>query len=229
MRMKRGMIGFVLAAAAVGAVFILRGMNPLNFSGLTKGEGASAKGPAIAPVTIVEYSDFQCPACGAAQKTLQELYAKYPGKIQIVFRHFPLKMHVWSDLAHTAAECAGEQGKFWELHDKLFATQMLWAQAADNLQNFLGYAKEAGVNLDQFGKCLAGEEAKKRVQSDRQQGDLMQINSTPTFFINGERFVGPVELKTGGEALIRKILGLPEEKLAAVPAAAPPAPAAPQP
>ena len=232
MNKKNSRIGVIIVIAAVAVVYLLKSMHPLQTAGLKSGGAGKEKGPQNAPITLVEYSDFQCPACGAAQTTLHDLLAKYPDKIHMIYRHFPLKMHQWSELAHQCAECASEQGKFWDFHDRLFLNQATWAKAIDNLPTFLGYATEMGLNMDTFGKCLSGEEAKNKVSQDRMQGDALQINSTPTFFINGERIVGPMELKTRGEDMMRKILGLPPLEVPAAatspavtapPVAAPPA------
>ena len=170
--------------------------------------GPRIKGPADAPVEIIEYSDFQCPACQRAQQTLHDLWGKYPGKLRMVYKHFPLSGHQWSAVAHQAAECAAEQNRFWDFHDRLFKDQALWAVPENPTAAFIRYAQELGLDLDAFGSCLSNEAVKKRIMDDKQSGLTLKVNSTPTFFVNGERVVGHVELGLKGEAVIRKALHL---------------------
>lgn len=170
--------------------------------------GPKVRGSAKAPVEIIEYSDFQCPACQRAQKTLHDIEARYPGQIRLVYRHFPLSGHQWSGLAHQAAECAARQNRFWDFQDRLFKDQLLWSTPQSPADAFVRYAQELGLDLDTFGVCLADENVKKQIQDEKQAGLASKVNSTPTFFINGERVVGHVELGIKGDAQIRKILNL---------------------
>jgi protein-disulfide isomerase len=170
---------------------------------------SKSKGPADAPVQIIEYSDFQCPACRTAIPTIDEILAAYPGRIRFAFHHFPLPGHPFSPLAHQAAECAADRGKFWEYHDRLYSEQPNWTILSNPTEVFLRYAKEGGLDLDAFAQCLTEDRIRRRIFEERAQGESLQVRSTPTFFINGERLVGPVELKIKGEAKIREILGIP--------------------
>src|SRR5690606_14570992 len=104
-----------------------------------------SRGPADAPVTIVEFSDFECPFCGRANPTIEQVEKAYPDQVRVVFRDFPLPMHPHARKAAEAGHCANEQGKFWELHDKMFANQR--ALGVDDLK---GYAKEAGMDAAKF-------------------------------------------------------------------------------
>lgn len=173
-------------------------------------ETEKTKGPVDAPIQLVEYSDFQCPACRYAQNIVHEFEETYAGQIRVIYRNFPLSGHEWSAVAHPCAECAGEQGKFWEYHDMLFEHQAKWSGPKDPTPVFLGYAQQLGLNLDQFAECLADESVRDRIAIEKQQGLDLKVRSTPTFFINGERFVGGKDLKQNGEKLIRKTLNLPE-------------------
>lgn len=173
---------------------------------------AKAKGPVDAPVQIIEYSDFQCPACRYAQGILHEFEQKYGDQIRIIYRNFPLSGHQWSSVAHPCAECADAQGKFWEYHDLLFENQPKWSGPQDPMPEFLGYAQQLGLDLDAFAACLSDESVRDRIAIEKQQGIDLKVRSTPTFFINGERFVGGKELKTNGEKLIRETLHLPAEE-----------------
>jgi protein-disulfide isomerase len=141
-----------------------------------------------APVTIIEYSDFQCPYCGRlyrnALKDIKENYVD-TGKVKFVFRHFPLSFHEFAQKAAEAAECAGEQGKFWEYHDKLFENQN--ALKIDDLKK---YASELGLDTTQFNDCLDSGKYKERVKSDSSLGQSQGVSGTPASFVNGIKVSG---------------------------------------
>jgi protein-disulfide isomerase len=147
---------------------------------------APAFGPADAKVTIVEFSDFQCPFCSRAADAAHKVKEKYGDKVRFVFRQFPLSFH--KD-AHTAAEAslaANAQGKFWEFHDKLFANQQKLDRPA-----LEGYAKELGLNVDKFKKSLDSKEFAATVDSEMKLGEEVAVNGTPTMFLNGARIADP--------------------------------------
>lgn len=200
--------GAVLMTVLVSGVLLAKKSNAPVEPPKAQTLGPRIKGPADAPVEIIEYSDFQCPACQRAQQTLHDLWEKYPGKLRMVYKHFPLSGHQWSAVAHQAAECAAEQNRFWDFHDRLFKDQALWAVPENPTAAFIRYAQELGLDLDAFGNCLSNETVKKRIMDDKQSGLTLKVNSTPTFFVNGERVVGHVELGIKGEAVIRKALHL---------------------
>ena len=152
--------------------------------------GAPIRGEKRARVTIVEWSDFQCPFCSRANATLATVMQKYKGRVRLVFKHLPLPFH---DHAHLAAEAsleANAQGKFWELHDKLFANQQRLERA-----DLDAYAAAIGLDLDRWKTALDGGKWKQRVDDDAKQGAALGASGTPTFFINGRILVGaqPVE------------------------------------
>ena len=210
--------GVILTALLVGGIFLLKKNRPVVPHKLSAvAASAKIRGPENAPVQIVEYSDFQCPACQRAQSSLNRFLADYEGKIQLVFRHYPLPGHVWAGIAHQAAECANEQGRFWEYHDRLYAEQKKWSGPEMPMETFLRYGRDLGLNLDRFGACFADQNVVKRIQNEKKGGVNLQVNSTPTFFINGERLVGPVDLEMKGENVIRKALGMPEKNSDAQP------------
>ncbi len=146
---------------------------------------APVKGPASAKVTVVEFSDFQCPFCGRVNPTLKEIEDQYKGKIKIAFRNLPLPFHDKAHLAAEAALAANEQGKFWAMHDKLFANQ----QALDRA-SLEKYAQEIGLNMNKFTAALDSGKFKDKVDSDAKEGAAVGATGTPTFFINGTRLVG---------------------------------------
>ena len=142
-------------------------------------------GPANAPVTIVEFSDFQCPYCKLSLPTIKEILAKYPGKVRVVYRDYPAPNHPHAQRAAEAAQCAGDQGKFWEYHDSLFDRQ-----APGTGWNFIELAKEIGLNQDALAACLNTGLYRKEVAKDLRDGFKLGVISTPTFFINGRPLVG---------------------------------------
>jgi protein-disulfide isomerase len=139
-----------------------------------------ARGPANAPVTIVEFSDFQCPYCGREYPVIERLMKEYDGKVRLVFRHYPLDFHNFAAKAAEAGACAQDQGKFWELHDKMFTNQAKLA-----VEDLKGYAKALGMDAVKFDKCLDSGEKKALVDEDLKAGAAAGVSGTPAFFING--------------------------------------------
>ncbi len=212
--------GVIIVSSIVAAVLILRhqraaGPAPEVFAPLRK-----VKGPDNAPVKIVEYTDFECPACRAAKEPINEILKNYPGKIQLTFRHFPLSMHKWSIYAHQAAECMNLQGKFWPCHDKIYDNQLEWSVSlTPPLDFFARTAKELGANMELFNKCMQDETVRREIYAEKEAGSKQQITATPTFLIGPQRFVGPKEVKERMENVVRKALGLAEKPVPVKPAA----------
>ncbi len=142
-------------------------------------------GPANAPITIVEFSDYQCLYCKLSLPTINEILAKYRGKVRVVYRDYPGPNHPHAPQAAEAAQCAGDQGKFWEYHDSLFDRQ-----ASGTGWNFSELAKEIGLNQDAFATCLNSRRYREEVAKDLRDGLKLGVTSTPTFFINGRPLVG---------------------------------------
>ncbi len=205
MNKKAIILGLVIVVVVAGAVLIQKGS--IGATGKIN-DPAKAKGKASAKIQIVEYSDFQCPACKRALPVVEKIMNAYPGKINFQFRNFPLSGHQWAKTAHQAAQCAAEQKKFWPYHDKLYAEQEKWSVLNDVMTRFVGYAQEVGLNLDKFGSCLANEQITQKILAERDEGVQLKVRSTPTFFINGKRFVGSRELDETADAFIRSELGL---------------------
>lgn len=150
-----------------------------------------------AKVTLVEYSDFQCPACKAFEDIVKQLRESYSAEdLKIVYRHFPLRsIHPNADLAAQAAEAAGEEGKFWEMKDLLFKNQAEWSQEKDPKGLFGAYAKAIGLDVAEFDEDLLPEDdSKERVEKDYQSGVALGVNSTPTFILNGVVLKNPQNL-----------------------------------
>lgn len=139
-----------------------------------------------ATVTLVEYSDFQCPACGAYFPVVKSLSQNYGDKLKIIYRHYPLtQLHRNAQLAAQAAEAAGMQGKFFDMHDMLFSGQKDWSDLADPTDTFVAYATQIGLNVDQFKADLTSSGVKDAIAQDVRGGNSANVDSTPTFFLNG--------------------------------------------
>lgn len=147
-------------------------------------------GRADAPITIVEFSDLQCPFCARALPTLHEVMEQYPNQIKLVFKNFPLAMHRDALLAHLAVLAAGEQGKFWEMHDLIFASQK--ALKRDDL---LQRARSLNLDIARFTADLENPQLKQRIQADKQEGVDIGVAGTPTFFINGKEYSGAMSVE----------------------------------
>lgn len=198
--MKRNLItGLFLVVCLVGFIFLVR---TLKMPDSTPLDLTKTKGNKESPIEIIEYSDFQCPTCSYAQTYVSELLEKYPGKIKLTFRHFPLPTHKHAIKAHVAAECAGQLGGFWPYHDKLFESQAVWSKSKDPNRYFMKFAKELGLDFNLFKNCLLNPETLGQIQAERQAGIDSGVRSTPTFFIQGEAFVGVKPLKAKAELKI---------------------------
>lgn len=139
-----------------------------------------------APVTVIEFADFECPACMIFEETIKEILSTYEGQVHFVYRDFPLTtIHPNAMMAAQAAECAGEQNHYWEMHDLLFANQ----QNLD-YENLIKYASQINLDHDSFRACLDKSEVIDEIKKDIEDGEQYGVMGTPTFFINGYRFFG---------------------------------------
>ena len=181
-------IVFALIAASVYGMFTLA----------TSGGGSGAlrepitandhiKGKTDSQIVLVEYADFQCPACKAYFGILKTVEKEYGDRVAFVYRHFPLTQHLNADTAAQAAEAAGKQGKFWEMHDKLFESQDMWASlSAKEAENvFNGYAAGLGLDAVRFKADIISDEITERIDNDFKSGLQSGVNGTPTFFLQG--------------------------------------------
>jgi protein-disulfide isomerase len=154
--------------------------------------GAPSKGPVKAAVTIVKFEDFHCPFCKRAQATLSQLLARYGNKLKLVHRDFPIdSLHPEARKAHEAARCAGDQGKFWQYHDLLYLNAP--KAGPDALK---AYAKEVGLKLAPFERCLGEGKYKNGVEKDVEDGNRLGLTGTPAFFINGRLLSGAQPLES---------------------------------
>jgi len=154
------------------------------------------RGPEKAPVTLVEYGDFECPYCGLAERVVRELLADY-GDLRYVWRHLPLTdVHPHAELAAEATEAAAGQGKFWEMHD-----QLLDHQGALTAKDLIRYAGELGLNTEQFARDLRQRAGQAKIAEDMDSADLSGVSGTPTFFVNGKRHHGAYDIATLSDAV----------------------------
>lgn len=150
------------------------------------------KGPAEAPITLVEYLDFECEACRAYYPTVKQLKEEYKDNIRFVVRYFPLPGHKNSMTSALAVEAAGKQGKFWEMHDVLYENQRSWGEKGKaDPKVFEEYAKQIGLDIEKYKNDVTSNELKDRVNRDKNSGISLGVQGTPTFFINGERIPNP--------------------------------------
>lgn len=155
-----------------------------------------------AKVTISEFGDYQCPACAQFNKILnQDVLPKYGDKVRLVFLNYPLPIHKNAKLAAQAAEASALQGKFWQMHDLLYDRQEDWERENNPNKKFEGYAKEIGLNLDQFKNDLDSQKVKDIIIQQMALGNAFNVPGTPTFFVNGEL----IETSKGAESLNQAI------------------------
>ena len=185
-----------VAVAAGAAVFLSRGSDkpaettasstaPLHAD--IKG-GGHFRGPENAQVTLVEFGDFQCPSCGAYAPFVKEILNRYPQQVRLEFHHFPLiSIHSNSMAAAKAAEAAGEQGHYWEMHDLLFEYQFQWSERPDPKPIFASLASRIGINGNILVQTMDSPQLQERILKDVERGQNAKIEAVPTFFINGEQ------------------------------------------
>lgn len=165
----------------------------------------SIEGDLNAPVTIVEFSDYECPYCARFWKdAYSEIVTEYvdTGKVKLVFRDFPLSFHKEAQKAAEAAECAGEQDKYYEMHDKLFGEGVV-----GGVTTFKAYATELNLNMDKFNTCLDNGEMAEEVKKDFADGQKYGVTGTPAFFINGEKIVGAQPFEAFKQIIDSKLEG----------------------
>ena len=203
---QRRAAGALLVASLSAAVVI--SARRLERPYRAEGPSFRTKGPADAKILIGEFSDFQCPACAAAHQPLKGIESLFEGRVRVVFKHFPLeRRHPLAREAARAAECAGQQGKFWELHDRLFEKQPEWGEGASSDPDWtVKLAGGLGLDMPAFNACRKNPETDRGIDADIKEGNDQWVGSTPTFFINGKRFSGAGQLTKGGMRWIERQL-----------------------
>lgn len=165
-----------------------------------------SKGNLDSKLVIVEYSDFQCPACAAVEPIVKDVITKYGDRVHFIYRHFPLyQIHAHASAASELAQAAGVQNKFWEMHDLLFAKQTEWDDAENYEELFTGYANSLGLNLDQLTTDRKSEAVIDKIGADVRGGMKASVSGTPTFFVNGKAISTPRSLSAWSEIIDAKL------------------------
>jgi protein-disulfide isomerase len=154
-------------------------------------EGAPVRGSADAKLAIVEFSDFECPFCNRVNPTLLRVLQEYDDRVRLVWKHLPLSIHRRARDAHLASEAAHRQGKFWEMHDKIFADQRRMSP-----ERYLEYARELGLDIERFERDIADAAVGRKVDSDLAEAARLGVTGTPSFFINGRYISGALPYET---------------------------------
>jgi len=192
LHLKKILVMFFLMFFSTLIVIFLRESNIIE---IPKSPQYREKGPDNAKIKIIEFSDFGCPACAMANKYLNEILKVYKDRMQLSFKYFPLTdIHPNSFSAAIYAECAGKQGKFWEFGNMLFENQEKWALSKESEKIFMDYIVKLNLDIPSIQKCINDKEIEKTIKLDMSYGDLKKVDATPTFFINGKRAVGSMQL-----------------------------------
>lgn len=204
-------VGLVAVLTVTGGTWLYRTKRPV-VPAVAKDRGPQsnsiihALGSPDATVTLEEFGDFQCPPCGALSEPLNEFARDFP-RLRVVFKNFPLVMHQHADEAARAAEAAGLQGHFWEMHDLLYREQGVWSKAPDVHPLFNAYAAMIKCNVEQFKTDMANEAVSARVRSDQQEGSKLGVTNTPTIFLNNTAVapasLNPKDLRAAVEAAMK--------------------------
>lgn len=183
----------IVAVVIIGSVFGIIKLASISQTGKTNltasaiSDNENTKGSKDAKITLIEYSDFQCPACGSYYPIIKKVNDDLSAQVRFAYRHFPLLQHKNAKLASTVAESAGKQGKFWEMHDLLFQNQSAWSEEKNASVIFAKYASDLGLDIEQFKNDLTSNEIKNKIESDYKSGIKAGVNSTPSFFLNGKK------------------------------------------
>lgn len=152
-------------------------------------EDDHVRGPSTAPVTLIEYGDYQCPPCSNSARAVERLLAEYPRDLRFVYRHFPTRRHRNAMPAAKAAEAAERQGKFWEMHAVVLANQQRWYGASAPQDLFLRYARELQLDEQQFRDALRSPDFDRRIRNSHERGRALGVRGAPAFFLNGKRLM----------------------------------------
>lgn len=184
-------VGIVGLLTIAGGVMLYRAHRPAPLTGAkpsttTAGghESGHVRGTENGPVTLEEFGDYQCPPCSTVAGIIDDMERAYRPQLRVVFRNFPLAMHVHATEAAYAAEAAGLQGRFWQMHDVLYREQAVWSKTTDVMPTLIAYARVIGLDVDRFKADMHDPKVKALVESDQREGAQRGVKSTPTIFIN---------------------------------------------
>ncbi len=176
-------IGVIAIVLIGGSVWYSGNVADSNNEGVTITD--HRKGSERAVVTLVEYSDFECPACASFQPVLQDIMTEFGDSLVLEFKHYPLPMHKLAVSAARAAEAAGQQGAFFEYHDLLFSNQTTWTKNPNPIILFVQYAEELGLDIEKFKRHYNSSEIAKHITTSARTARELGLTGTPTFFLNG--------------------------------------------
>jgi NhaA family Na+:H+ antiporter len=172
-----------------------------------EGKAAHVRGAPDAPVTLEVFGDFQCPSCAMISGVISKLEQEYGPRLRVVFRHFPLAMHPHAMDAAQAAEAAGLQGRFWEMHDMLYQYQSVWSKASDPGRLFETYAASLGLDVERFREDSKSNEVRTRIVVEGEDGDSRGVKNTPTLFVNGQEARAAFTAERLREAIDAALIG----------------------
>ncbi|MBP9686938.1 MAG: thioredoxin domain-containing protein [Candidatus Doudnabacteria bacterium] len=193
-------IVIVLIVLGFGVFLMLR--SPQNYANPTPAtdpktreeaierETPNVRGKLDSAITVIEFADVQCPACAAVNPSVNELFKEYGDRVKFIFRHYPLPQHQNAKTAADAVEAAGDQGKFWDMLDALYAKQPEWETLRDPKPVYRQIAKDLGLDAEKFDKALVGMVHRDRINQDETDGSALGNPGTPTFYVNGEQVYG---------------------------------------
>ncbi len=197
---------FGTLALVFGVAFFLSSSSNKEYDmALVVGDSRNIKGNPSATVTVVEFSDFECPACKATVPLVDQIFEDYQDQIQLVYRHYPLhSLHPNAQLAAQAAEVAADEGKFWQYHDILFERQRIWSElTGEELLSTLGdYAQELEIDKNSFLEKIGSDNIKNRVTSDESDAMSLSLSGTPSFLVNGRKVAAP-DLRSAIEDVLK--------------------------
>jgi protein-disulfide isomerase len=209
-------VAVVAAAAIGGGAALYRAKRPQILTipkeqretATTESGEVHMLGPADAPVTLEEFGDFQCPPCGRMSEPINQLQHDYNRQVRLIFRNFPLINHLHAREAACAAEAAGLQGHFWQMHDALYREQAVWSNSADVRALFNAYAGYIGLNIDRFKLDMDSVKVKEQVDADQKRGLALGVKNTPTIFLNNKevdpKSLNPTALREDIDAALKK-------------------------
>ena len=203
-------VGLITVILFGGAIWYSSSATEKNNEGIEVTD--HIKGNPEAAVTLVEFSDFQCPACASFQPVMEKVMKSYGDKLRFEYKHFPLPIHPYAQQAALAAEAAGQQGKFYEYHDLLFKNQQAWSTSVTPGSLFIQYAEELGLDIDQFRRQQKSSILRDAIRGDLAEARELGLTGTPTFFLNGER----MEIATFEEFITQIAMAVDPEGAAAM-------------
>ncbi|MEJ0021879.1 MAG: thioredoxin domain-containing protein [Candidatus Doudnabacteria bacterium] len=187
------MFGIAIVVIAGAVLLFLKGNPPAHVpladAGRLVRDDSDMTGSKDAKVTLVEFGDYECPFCGALNPVIEKLLADYKDNkdFNYVFRNFPLAQHQYAKLAAEAAEAAGAQGKFWDMHNKIFDNQNSWTGNSQPLDIFTSFAQILGLDINKFKDAVQNNQAQDKITEDLDDGNALGVNATPTLYLNGKQ------------------------------------------